>query len=236
MIKNDYPAPIVLEPHILPADACVIWLHGLGADGHDFEGLVPELGLNPRAQIRFIFPTASTLPVTLNMNLSMRAWYDIRSMQLRKQVDWQNIEQSSRYVQQLINQQIEQGIDAKRILLAGFSQGGVVALHTALLCQMAGQTLAGVMALSTYYPEEDHPHSVHLRNEPFASLPILMAHGRQDDICPIEIARASTTWLMSLGGKIDWQEYVMAHQVCMAEIEEIARFIERCLPMELHYG
>lgn len=224
------PQPIVVEPFLKnqpqsQADACVIWLHGLGADGHDFEGLLPDLELTPNAKIRFIFPTAPMLPVTINMGHSMRAWYDIATMQLREQADWTQIELSSRYILSLVKAEIVQGIPASRILLAGFSQGGVVALQTAILCQLEQLNCAGVLALSTYYPE---PQTA-LKHD-LEGLPIMMAHGLQDNVCDIRFARASKTLLESWGATIDWREYPMAHQVCPPEIRDISAFIRQQLP------
>lgn len=229
MMQNT-PQPIVVDPFLADqphakADACVIWLHGLGADGHDFEGLLPDLALTANAKIRFIFPTAPLLPVTINLGHTMRAWYDIASMQLREQADWVNIERSSRYILGLIQAQMAEGIADNRILLAGFSQGGVVALHAATLCQSHSLNLAGVMALSTYYP--DPQPGAHSSLE---GVSVFMAHGLQDTVCEIGFARASKTVLETLGAKVDWREYAMAHQVCQAEIKDISDFIVQQLP------
>ncbi|BBP42607.1 carboxylesterase [Thiosulfativibrio zosterae] len=229
------PAPIVVEPFLTHApnavaDACVIWLHGLGADGHDFEGLLPELDLPKNAKIRFIFPTAPLMPVTLNMGMEMRAWYDIASMQLRQKADWDMINLSSGYVVSLVQTQLAQGIPSDRIVLAGFSQGGVIALHSALLCQSAGMRLAGVLALSTYYPEISDQNDAVAKGQSFAELSILMAHGLYDNVCDIAFARASKVALQDLNAQVSWLEYPMAHQVCAAEIADLSAFIQDKLP------
>lgn len=229
-MMHNLPKPIQVAPFLAQqpqaqADACVIWLHGLGADGHDFEGLLPELDLPSQAKIRFIFPTAPLMPVTLNSGMMMRAWYDIASMRLREQADWENIEQSSRYVESLVREQMALGIPASRILLAGFSQGGVVALHAAILCQRAQLNLAGVLALSTYYPES--PSNAEYRLD---GLTVLMAHGLYDNVCELGFARASKVLLERLGARVDWREYPMAHQVCEPEIRDISAFIAHKLP------
>ena len=230
------PAPIVVEPFTkhapnAVADACVIWLHGLGADGHDFEGLLPELELPKASKIRFIFPTAPLMPVTLNQGMEMRAWYDIASMQLRQKADWENIVISSGYVVSLVEAQLAQGIQSERILLAGFSQGGVIALHSALLCQSAGKRLAGVLALSTYYPEKPDNLAPVPKKQSFAELSILMAHGLYDNVCDITLARASKVVLQDLNAQVSWLEYPMAHQVCAQEIEDLSAFIQDKLPL-----
>lgn len=211
-------APIVLEvgKNAAPQFA-VIWLHGLGADGNDFVPIVDQLGLD--LPIRFVFPNAPVRPVSINGGMLMPAWYDIKQVDLMQQVDWQGIEDSVAVVQHLIDEQIAQGIAAQNILLAGFSQGGVVALHAALSCS---QPLAGVMALSTYFP-------THQQNwVQFKQLPILQAHGSFDPIVPLSVAKQAYAELTDLGFAPQFKTYAMAHQVCNAEIEDSARFIQDC--------
>jgi phospholipase/carboxylesterase len=198
----------------------VIWLHGLGADGHDFEGLIPELHLTAKANIHFIFPNAPIQPVTINNGMSMRSWYDILEMSLVKRVDTDGLYQSAALIEPLIQQEIDNGIPSNHILLAGFSQGGVIALHTGLRYQ---HKLAGIVALSTYLPTTEQ-----LRTElTTANLttPIFMAHGIIDHVVAIEAGKMAFDTLKSMGYEIQWRDYVMDHTVCLEEIEHIATFI-----------
>lgn len=222
---NQVPEPIVVEPKNTKAEACVIWLHGLGADGHDFEGVLPQLNLPPEASVRFIFPTAPVQPVTVNMGQPMTAWYDIRDLNLFSDIDWQGIAQSAEKVHALIQQQISSGIASEKIVLAGFSQGGVIALYAALTAQTK---LAGVMALSTYFPNPiDAPKG--LKVESTHNLPVFYAHGEVDPICPLAIAETSKQTLLALGLEVDWQVYPMAHQVCYDELRHISQFLQKVL-------
>ncbi len=204
-------------------DAAVIWLHGLGADGHDFEPIVPELRLPPALQLRFIFPHAPVRPVTLNQGMRMRAWYDIFRLGGGAE-DEAGIRESGSAVQQLMHEQIKRGIDTSRIVLAGFSQGGAIALHTAL---RYSAPLAGVLALSTYLPlratlkEEMKEANQHV--------PIFMAHGLYDDIIPLERAEQSRKILADAGYEVEWRTYPMPHSVCAEEIADIAGFLVRLL-------
>lgn len=202
----------------------IIWMHGLGADGHDFEGLVPELRLRDKSAIHFVFPNAPVQPVTINGGMSMRAWYDISEMALQCQVDIAGIYQSSAQINYLIEQEIAQGIPASRILLAGFSQGGVIALHTGLRYP---QRLAGILALSTYLPTFNT-----LAQEAAAcnqDIPIFMAHGSADPIVAVDYAKAAYTALLAQHYPIQWHEYAMQHSLCGQEINDIADFINTVL-------
>jgi phospholipase/carboxylesterase len=197
-------------------EAAVIWLHGLGADGHDFEPIVPELRL--AKPVRFVFPHAPVRPVTINQGMRMRAWYDIFQFGGGPE-DEAGIRASQKLLEKLI--EAEKG---KKIVLAGFSQGGAIVLQTAL---RYAERLAGVMALSTYLPL-----STSLEKEASQGnkdVPIFMAHGKFDDIIPIDRARKSRDFLVSLGYKVGWQEYPMPHSVCAEEIGDISRFLATIL-------
>ena len=198
----------------------IIWLHGLGADGHDFEGIVPELHLKAEAQIRFIFPNAPMQAVTVNGGLRMRAWYDILEKSVVRRVDLQGIYQSSAAIEVLIEQEIAQGIPSEAILLAGFSQGGVIALHTGLRYRYK---LAGIIALSTYLPTLDH-----LKTEASPAnkqIPILMAHGSFDSIVSLHSGKMAFNALAKQNYPIQWFEYPMDHSVCHKELIDIGDFI-----------
>lgn len=213
---------IIIEPD-KPAEACVIWLHGLGADGHDFESLVPELSLPDNVGIRFVFPTAPVQPVGVNMGQPMTAWYDIYSLQLMTEVDWQGVQASVKMIHGLIDDQKTKGISTDQILLAGFSQGGLVALYAALTYP---QRLLGVMALSTYFPD---PNQAPEDLKPVQrELPIFYAHGEMDDICPMPYAQQSKQILMREAQAVEWHTYTMAHQVCYQELEDIGKFLKQC--------
>ncbi len=199
------------------AEYAVIWLHGLGADGHDFEPLVPQLNLK---NVRFIFPHARVQPVSLNMGMPMRAWYDIYALDSSAKEDEAGIHSSQKLVEQLIYTQVETGIQAEKIFLAGFSQGGAMALHTALRFD---HTLAGVIALSAYLPVRNHL-GAHL-NPAQKNTPIFMAHGQYDEVLPVSFGHGSQMLLQSLHLKVSWYEYPIGHSVCMEEIAEVKRFI-----------
>lgn len=199
----------------------VIWLHGLGADGHDFENIVPELHLTQSPHIKFIFPHAPIQKITINNGAQMRAWYDIlRLDNLEREVDVAGIERSAQQVNQLIQKEIDSGIAAKNILLVGFSQGGVLALHTGL---RFNQQLAGIVALSAYLPTLDS-----LPNQRAGAnnhTPIFMAHGIIDSIVAIETGKAAFDGLKALGYDIHWHDYLMEHSLCIEEIEHISTFV-----------
>ena len=199
-------------------DAAVIWLHGLGADGHDFAPLVPELDL-PCAT-RFIFPHAPVRPVTINLGARMRAWYDILSLERTDLEDEAGIYASSAAVAALIDAEVKRGIGARRIVVAGFSQGGGIALHIALRYP---ECLGGVLALSTYLPlswklaDEKSPANT--------AIPLFMAHGAQDNVVPETLGLAARETLQRQGYEIDWHSYPMAHAVCPVEIADINRWL-----------
>ncbi len=212
----------VLEP-ASRATHCMIWLHGLGADGHDFLPIVPELQLPQDTAIRFVFPHAPVRPVTINNHAEMRAWYDI----LRIAEDGMNnehIEHSSRLVEGLIREQEAEGIPSEQIVLAGFSQGGTIALHTGLRLQ---QRLAGIVALSTWLPPVPELHAQH--TGPNTNGPIFQAHGRNDMVVPHMLGDMTRAALEQLGCQLEWREYAMGHEVCMEQIRDLSAWVQRQL-------
>ncbi len=198
----------------------VIWLHGLGADGHDFEPIVPELRLPAALPLRFIFPHAPLRPVTLNGGMSMRAWFDIFSLDKSGPVDETGIRASVEGVSALIAAELDREIPAKQIVLAGFSQGGVIATYLALTHR---EQLAGLVALSTYLPM---PVSLAAElSAASAGLPILGAHGEHDPVLPISLGRDLRDWMQAAELRVRWLEYPMAHAVCPQEIADIGSFL-----------
>src|SRR5687767_4217815 len=211
---------IVLEP-ATTADAAVIWLHGLGADGHDFVPIVEELRLPPSMAVRFIFPHARPRPVTINNGFVMRAWYDITGLGADRKEDDAGIRESAAVVRGYIEQENAKGVASERIVIAGFSQGGAIALQAAL---RHPQRLAGVMALSTYLPLRD---TVAAEATPAnRNVPILMCHGLRDQMVPATLGKASRDLLQGLGYSIEWQAYPMEHQVCMEEVLDISKWLQ----------
>ncbi len=206
-----------------PAEAqySIIWLHGLGADGHDFEPLVPELGLD---NVRFVFPHAPVQPVTVNGGMPMRAWYDIRSPQIQQDEDRDGIHASQAMLEALIRREVERGIDTRRLVLAGFSQGGAIALHTGL---RHNEPLGGILALSTYLPLADTFEQE--RTPANQAVPIFMAHGKSDPIVPLWLAEDSRYFLEQAGYSVDWNTYAMQHQVALDEISDIAAWLRNTL-------
>jgi len=204
--------------------AAVIWLHGLGADGHDFAGLVPELDLSNCPPIRFVFPHAPSMPVTVNGGYVMPAWYDILGPDLVSQQDAAGIQASERAIVALIAQEVARGIPAERIVLAGFSQGCAMALHTALRLP---QKLAGIMALSGYLPLADRLTAE--RHPANGSTPVFMAHGTQDPVVVIARGEASRDALAALGQPVEWHSYPMPHSLHPREISDISAFLTRVL-------
>ena len=204
--------------------AAVIWLHGLGADGHDFAGLVPELDLSNCPPIRFVFPHAPSMPVTVNGGYVMPAWYDILGPDLVSQQDAAGIQASERAIVALIAQEVARGIPAERIVLAGFSQGCAMALHTGLRLP---QRLAGIMALSGYLPLADRFTAE--RHPANAQTPVFMAHGTQDPVVVITRGEASRDALAALGQPVEWHSYPMPHSLHPREISDISAFLTRVL-------
>jgi phospholipase/carboxylesterase len=201
-------------------DGSIIWLHGLGADGHDFEPIVPELRLPASLALRFVFPHAPVRPVTINGGMTMRAWYDIFSLDRGGPVDETGIRDSGEIANTLIRRECDRGIAAERIVLAGFSQGGAIALHAALRYP---EKLAGLMALSTYLPLTSSLDA-EVVNNPAAvnrDIPIFMAHGTFDPVLPMQMGSDSRDLLNDRGFDIEWRDYPMAHAVCAEEIAHI---------------
>ncbi|MGJ3493755.1 Carboxylesterase 2 [Piscirickettsia salmonis] len=206
------------------ADASVIWLHGLGADGHDFAPIVPELGLGKAANVRFIFPHAPQRPITLNGGMVMRGWYDIVSLGFDRSEDAAGIKESYQQLLELINKEKERGICSDRIILAGFSQGGAIALYTATRLK---EKVAGVIALSTYLPLACNLAKEKQNSN--ASTSILMVHGTEDPIVPYLLGEESQRVLEREGFTVDWHHYPMQHSVCPEEIRLIGSWLQQRL-------
>lgn len=204
-------------------DAAVIWLHGLGADGHDFEPVVPMLSVPPGRSVRFVFPHAPMRPVTLNAGMVMRAWYDILQLGGGAE-DEDGIRSSQLLLEGLIAREEARGIEASRIVLAGFSQGGAVALQTGLRCS---KRLAGILALSTYLPLA--ATLADERDGANFGLPIFMAHGTDDLMIPTAWAERSSTALKSIGYGVEWHTYPMGHAICPEEIEAVGAWLGKVL-------
>jgi len=224
------PSSIEVEVGDEP-DCSVIWLHGLGADGHDFEPIVPELRLEGVLNARFVFPHAPERPVTINGGMVMRAWYDILTLERDGPQDEAGILESSRLLVRLIEREHQRGIDYGRIVLAGFSQGGAVALHTALRFE---RRLAGAMVLSSYLPLADSFLETVAADRGAASrgLAIFMAHGSFDPMLPLELGKSSCALLEQSGFAVRWHEYPMAHSVCLDEIRDVSRWLRSVLATE----
>jgi phospholipase/carboxylesterase len=204
--------------------AAVIWMHGLGADGFDFAPIVKELDLDGCPGIRFVFPHAETMPVTINNGYVMRAWYDILGMDLVRREDEAGLRASQQRIDDLIAREIERGIKPEYIVLAGFSQGCAMTLQTGLRYP---QKLAGLMCLSGYLPLADKIATE--RSNANQHTPIFMAHGRGDGVVVIDRAEASRDLLHGLGYDIEWHEYLMPHSVCAEELDDISQWLKRVL-------
>lgn len=223
MKMTETAAAVVLEPS-QPTNAAVIWLHGLGADGHDFVPIVPELRLPAAVHARFIFPNAPVRPVTLNGGLPMRAWYDIKSLTRGDLQDDAGIRASAATLMCFVAEQIKAGIPRSRIVIAGFSQGGAITLHA--VCRLDAP-LAGAMALSTYLPLHDTlPKEL---TDAGRATPILMCHGTADPVLPLTLGSDSRDGLRGWGCRVDWHQYVMGHSVSADEIGDISRWLSTVL-------
>jgi phospholipase/carboxylesterase len=207
--------------------ASVIWMHGLGADGNDFVPIVRELDLEGMPAIRFVFPHAPMRPVTINNGYVMRAWYDVSYGDLEgrsRRADEQGVRESGQAIARLIGRELDRGISSGHIVLAGFSQGGAMALHTGLRYP---QPLAGIMALSTYLPLAE---SLTAEAAPAnAGTPIFMAHGTLDPVVPYAMGAKSRDLLARLGYEVEWHEYPMPHSVCLEEIQAISAWLRKVL-------
>ena len=202
--------------------ASIIWLHGLGSDGHDFAGIVPELHLPETLAVRFVLPHAPSIPVTINNGFVMPAWYDILEMNIGRRVDTAQLLQSAAAVHALIEREIERGIDSRRILLAGFSQGGAVILQAALSCP---HPLAAAFSLSSYFPTVDTivPHAAN------RELPILICHGTRDPVVNETLGKKAEADLRALGHPTQYKSYPMEHSVCIEQIRDISNWIQERL-------
>ncbi len=216
-------APIILEP---PGEhtASIIWMHGLGADGSDFLPIVPQFDLLPNHGIRFIFPHAPVRPISINGGMRMPGWYDVYALDFAAREDEPGIHDSAATINALIDQECARGLSTRRVVLAGFSQGGAMALHCGLRFP---QRLGGVLALSTYLPLANT-----LSEEASAAnadLPIFMAHGLADPIVALDLGRRSHDLLQASGHAVSWHEYPMPHSVCPAEVQDIAIWLGQTL-------
>lgn len=217
---HETEAAVTLEPDT-SANATVVWLHGLGADGYDFVPIVEELRLPAALAVRFVFPHARARPVTINNGYVMRAWYDIKGINREAAEDEAGIRESADVVNDYIAREADRGIASGRVVLAGFSQGGAIALQAGL---RQTSTLAGIMALSTYLPLR--ARIVQEASPANRATPILMCHGTQDGVVPIQLGEMSRDQLLGLGYAIEWRAYPMQHSVCMEEIADISRWLQ----------
>lgn len=206
------------------AKACVIWLHGLGADGFDFQPVVPYLRLPEGRGVRFLFPHAEVMPVTVNGGMEMRAWYDILEMSIERKVDKASLLSSSQRIANLINEQIAAGIPANKIILVGFSQGGAVAYQTALTFP---EPLAGLIALSTYMATEGEIETS--RSVANKDLPIWVAHGTVDQVVPVQLGEQALVNLENMSYQPEWNAYPIGHEVAIEEIEALGRWVSKQL-------
>jgi phospholipase/carboxylesterase len=205
-------------------EIAIIWMHGLGADGNDFVPIVRELDLSGLPGIRFIFPHAKTMPVTINNGYVMRAWYDITGLDLTRREDENGLRASQQDVEAFIEREKARGIPASRIVLAGFSQGCAMAIQTGL---RHPEPLAGLLCLSGYVPLSAQLATE--RTGASTSTPIFMAHGRYDNVVPFNRAEASRDLLVSLGYRLEWHEYAMQHTLCLEEVQDISAWLKKVL-------
>ena len=215
--------PVVVEPP-KPATAAVVWLHGLGADGHDFEPVAAELGRAGLDDVRFVFPHAPVRPVTINGGMAMRAWYDLAGPELDRRADEDGVRASGEIARALVEEQMDRGIAGARIVLAGFSQGGAVALHAGLRLPFR---IAGILALSTYLPA---PRSLASQaHDASRDVPIFLAHGSQDAVIALALSERSRAAMADLGYIVEVHTYPMPHSVCAEEVRDVANWLSRVL-------
>jgi phospholipase/carboxylesterase len=211
---------VVLTPADGPADAAVIWMHGLGADGYDFVPMIPELDLPDSARVRFVFPHAPVRPVTVNAGYEMRAWYDIRELTPEGRDDETGLEEARACIEGHIASERHAGIESQRIVLAGFSQGGAVALHVGL---RHAETLGGIIALSCYLPLRAHlSRELHPANR---AIPILMCHGREDEVVLHAFGEQSRDVLLAERLDVEWRQYSVGHGLCHPEVFDISAWL-----------
>ncbi len=216
------PAIEIDTPSNTPVNAAIIWLHGLGADGNDFASLVPELNIANSYGVRFVFPHAPSIPVSINNGHVMPAWYDILSFDVDRDLDDEQLIASSNAIQALVDREIERGIESHRIILAGFSQGGAVAYHAALSYP---EPLGGILALSTYFATADKITTSPSNQQ----IPIMISHGLHDSVVPEVLGQRSQSTLQSLGFNPKYHTYTMEHAVCPEQIADISRWIQQVL-------
>ncbi|MDP5054607.1 MAG: alpha/beta hydrolase [Congregibacter sp.] len=214
--------PCIIKEPTKPATATVIWLHGLGADGNDFVPIIPELKLPAELAVRFVFPNAPSIPITINNGYVMPAWYDITAIDIERKVDVTQLIDSAEKIRLLIDREIESGIASDRIVLAGFSQGGAVVYQTALTYMFP---LAGLLCLSTYFATKDTitPNSANKR------IPIKICHGTMDPMVSVEQGKLASQRLSDMGYAVDYCEYPMEHAVCPQEISDVSRWLQQLL-------
>jgi len=214
--------PCIQHEPETPADAAVIWLHGLGADGNDFVPIIPELNLPASMAVRFLFPNAPSIPVTINGGYVMPAWYDISAMDIDRTVDTAQLVESAERVRLLIGREVDRGIPSDRIVVAGFSQGGAVAYQLALTHMYP---LAGLLCLSTYFATGDSitPNAANRQ------IPIKICHGTADPMVSVQLGKRACHRLGDMGYTVDYSEYPMEHAVCPAEITDISRWLQEVL-------
>lgn len=217
---------VVVDSALSP-DAVVVWLHGLGADGRDFVPVVPQLGLPDAPGVRFVFPHAPVRSVTVNGGMRMRAWYDILGLEIAARQDERGIRDSAALLEDLLAELQADGFEPGRTVLAGFSQGGAMALHVGL---RHGCALAGVMGLSCYLPLHESVESE--RSEANRATPVFMGHGSQDPVIPVQLGARSRDFLRQHGHEVTWREYPMPHAVCPEEIRDIGRWLAGVLEQE----
>ncbi len=214
---SSYLPCVEIEPPVA-ATRAVIWLHGLGANGHDFEPIVPELRLPPGAGVRFVFPHAPAIAVTINGGMHMPAWFDILELNINRRVDEVQLRRSAQAISALIDREIERGVDSHRIVVAGFSQGGAVAYEAALTYR---QPLAGLLGLSSYFATAGS-----ISPDPAnKTLPISVYHGTQDPVVPEELGHQSYQTFLAMGHRAVYKTYPIGHNVCLEEIEDISRWL-----------
>ena len=223
----NFPDAVEINPATAPR-ASIIWLHGLGADGNDFAPLVPQLGIVDALAVRVVLPHAPRRAVTINNGMVMRAWYDIRAADFMATEDGPGIRESARLLDALIQREVERGVPAERILLAGFSQGGAVVLHTGLRYP---RRLAGILVLSAYLPLAASLDAE--RSGENGDIPIMLAHGQQDPVVPMPWAQKSREHLQQLRYQVEWRDYPMPHAVCPQEIGDIRNWIVRVLDQDV---
>lgn len=222
-VAGELDPPVVVEPS-KPATAAVVWLHGLGADGHDFEPVAVELGRAGLDDVRYVFPHAPVRPVTINGGMAMRAWYDIAGSELDRRADEEGVRASAGIARVLVDEQIARGIAGERIVLTGFSQGGAIALFEGLRLPFR---VAGVLALSTYLPvPESLAAEAHPANR---DVPIFLAHGSQDPVIALALSERSRAAMADLGYTVEVHTYPMPHSVCAEEVRDIANWLQRVL-------